>query len=88
MFFIGIFGITEREIGEFSANRARCSYCERVGTQQLRVFRRYFHFFWIPLFPLGSRGYSECRHCRKVVREDEFDQELQALYEEALQRNG
>lgn len=80
MFFIGIFGITEKEEGSRTATNARCSHCGNTGTQRIVVFRRYFHFFWIPLFPISRRAYAECTHCRRVLYEHEFDQELKREY--------
>lgn len=79
MFFIGIFGIGEKELGSERAAGVRCSYCGQMGTQQVTVVRRYFHFFWIPVFTVGKRAYAECMHCRRFLRQEEFDEVLRSV---------
>ncbi|MFM9944535.1 MAG: hypothetical protein ACKVQB_04815 [Bacteroidia bacterium] len=35
---------------------------------QLSVIQKYVHAFWIPFFPFGKTGISECLHCRQVLK--------------------
>lgn len=52
--------------------------CETCGKQeqQLHVFQRYFHLFWIPTFPLRKKMVLECLHCHKVTVEKDLPPEL------------
>lgn len=44
-----------------------CVTCAAVGKLRLSVFGRYAHVYWIPLFPIGTTGASECGQCRQVL---------------------
>jgi len=81
MFFFGIFGLTEKEAGTHRAEGVECGYCRQIGTQTVTVYERYIHFFFIPLIPLGKKAIAECSHCRRLLREDEFDEGLRRFYE-------
>ncbi len=81
MFFFGIFGLTEKESGAHRAEGVKCGYCSQVGTQTITVYEKYIHFFFIPLIPLGKKAIAECSHCRRFLREDEFDVDLRRFYD-------
>lgn len=55
-----------------------CNYC---GTLQalypLKVIK-YFHIFWIPIFPYGSQLTTHCTHCKKVSYQAETPPETLA----------
>ncbi|TPN88946.1 zinc-ribbon domain-containing protein [Aquimarina algicola] len=42
-----------------------CSYCQN-NTFNVSIYGRYFHVFWIPIFPLYKSTYLECTHCKKT----------------------
>ncbi len=48
----------------------------------IQGYRKYFHVFWIPFFPLWKKIYSVCSHCKGVFEKKEFkDQELTTSFE-------
>ncbi|GAA0713863.1 hypothetical protein GCM10009430_06210 [Aquimarina litoralis] len=52
------------------SERSEMSVCPNCGTQGslvLSVYRRHAHIFWIPLFPIGKKGLSQCQHCKNVL---------------------
>lgn len=71
-----IFGSRATNIGSFKVNSSSCSYCKNTGTQQITQFGKYFHVFWIPVFPIGKKTFSECTHCKHTIRKKEFSSEL------------
>ncbi|TAD81303.1 MAG: hypothetical protein EAY75_17935 [Bacteroidetes bacterium] len=58
--------------------------CQNCGTQNsiyMHVFQKYAHVFWIPFFPMGKTGLSECDHCKQVLTPKEMPANLTASYE-------
>jgi hypothetical protein len=57
-----------------------CPNCETQGSTLLSVFRKHAHIFWIPLFPLGKTGASECQHCKLVLEPKEMSGGVEKEY--------
>lgn len=53
-----------------------CPYCQNLNTFVASTFGKYFHVFWIPLFPLSKTTVLECRHCKKSYAEHELPEDL------------
>lgn len=66
MFFIGIFGIENKEKEIMTLNNFSCKNCNRQISAKL--FKRYdfFHFFFIPLFKWNIEYYVVCSSCNSV----------------------
>ena len=77
-----IFGLRASNIGSLEVDGSTCSYCENAGTQNITQFGRYFHIFWIPVFPIGKSTFSECHHCKRTLRKREFTSDLKSVYEQ------
>ncbi len=75
-----IFGSKSKLLGS-SATTADCNHCGSVGTVHLSFITKYFHIFWIPMFPYGKKGVSECSHCKQVLYENQMPGNLKAVYE-------
>lgn len=48
-----------------------CNHCN-TGKLNLVYTGRYFHIFWIPMFPLGKQGMTQCPHCKQTLTEREL----------------
>ncbi len=48
-----------------------CESCNQ-SQQRVYVFQKYFHFCWIPTFPLSKQSVLECQHCKKTILEKEM----------------
>lgn len=57
-----LYGVKNKAVGEASFDK-ECSKCTQ-RTHTLYFFQKYFHFFFIPLFPLWKTGTIECSHCK------------------------
>lgn len=44
-----------------------CPSCGTKGSLVLSLYRKHAHIFWIPLFPIGKKGVSQCQHCKNVL---------------------
>ena len=77
-----IFGLRASNIGTFETGEIKCDYCNTKGSQQFSVYGKYFHVFWIPIFPISKKEFSECTHCKRTLGKKEFSPELKRLYVE------
>lgn len=66
MFFIGIFGIEQKEKRIKEADSFLCKECSSEGTGQIMKSYNYFHFFFIPLFKWDERYYVTCDICSTI----------------------
>ncbi|MGS2738198.1 zinc-ribbon domain-containing protein [Sinomicrobium sp. M5D2P17] len=53
-----------------------CPYCKNINTFVATTFGKYFHIFWIPLFPFSKTTILECSHCKKNYAEHELPEDL------------
>lgn len=58
-----------------SSGRFYCPRCDDPDCDyDLKATRRWFTFFFIPIFPIsGKQQYVECRHCRQAFEERVLD---------------
>ena len=59
----------------------KCANCGTAMSTDLYVFQNYAHVFWIPFFPLGKYGVSQCSHCKQVLKDKEFTPEIKMAYD-------
>lgn len=64
------------------SNLFECSKCKTFNSVQIVFFEKYFHAFWIPVFPISKIGISNCNHCKVVLYKMEMPSELQLAYEQ------
>jgi hypothetical protein len=63
-----IWGIRFARIGRFIDKDHICYPC-KASDREIRVYRRYFHFCYIPVFPLGRNQVDmHCRNCGDETR--------------------
>lgn len=58
----------------------KCSNCGTPNSLEMVVFQRYAHVYWIPLFPIGKTGATQCSNCKQVLQKKEFSENLKASY--------
>ena len=72
-----IYGTGEKKL-KTSQNRSyRCPECGENGIS-FYFFQKYFHLFWIPVFPIGRRSVAACDKCSIVYKEDRIPRELKS----------
>jgi hypothetical protein len=70
--------------GKELANDIVTDKCENCGAQNqihLHVFQKYAHVFWIPFFPIGKTGVSECNNCKQVLKLKQMPSALRMSYD-------
>ena len=60
-----------------------CSACGQEAPQDVHVFGKYAHLYWIPLFPFGKATVAECSNCLKTREQADFEPELGAAVSQA-----
>lgn len=83
-----IFGTRTKVLANKSQSAiGNCDYCGTV--QSLFAYRqiKYFHVFWIPIFPYSSEVITICNHCKKLSYQREINpQTLQVISSEAIRK--
>jgi hypothetical protein len=78
-FYIRGFKRATSGIGEITK---RCPSCETHTQTDMLVQSRYFHLFWIPLFPTGKEAYLRCQKCGLSRDGIPFDSDLCSNFQE------
>ena len=55
--------------------------CGTQNSIDMHVFQKYAHVFWIPFFPVGKTGVSQCDHCKQVLKLKEMPSSLKTAYD-------
>lgn len=66
MFFIGIFGIEDKEKEVKVLNNIQCKNCNNLNGAKLIKHFTYFHFFFIPIFKWNESYFVICNGCNSV----------------------
>jgi hypothetical protein len=75
-----IYGTKAKLLKNEIAN-ASCPNCNTANSIQMNVFQRWAHIFWIPFFPIGKAGVSQCLHCKQVLKLKEMPASLRLSYD-------
>jgi hypothetical protein len=59
----------------------KCENCGKQHSIDMHVFQKYAHIFWIPFFPMGKTGVSQCDHCKQVLKLKDMPGSLRNSYE-------
>ncbi|TYP98114.1 hypothetical protein C7447_103284 [Tenacibaculum adriaticum] len=59
----------------------KCNHCEQQTSHTISIFGRYFYIYWIPIFPLGKKGVSECNHCKVTYERKEMSEQLKLAHD-------
>lgn len=59
-----------------------CPNCGAEGEQNMVLFQRYFHIFWIPFIPIGKMAVSHCEQCRRELELNEMPEGQRQTFQE------
>lgn len=77
-----IFGSNSSHLKSEHLQEIACPHCQNADSIDISVFGKYVHLFWIPFFPMGKVGASQCRHCRQTLKEKEMPENFKAAFKE------
>ncbi|MGG7163295.1 zinc ribbon domain-containing protein [Clostridium ihumii] len=66
MFFIGIFGIENKNKEIRTLYNISCKKCNKIISGKLLKSYNFFHFFFIPLFKWNENYYIRCYDCNTI----------------------
>jgi hypothetical protein len=70
MFFIGIFGIEDKDKHIGTCNNIVCFSCERFARYEVYKSYRYFHIFFIPVFKWNVKYHVKASCCGCIYELD------------------
>jgi zinc-ribbon family len=77
-----VYGHKATKTGHQSLFGTKCSNCATRDSLEMYTFSRYFHIFWIPVFPYRKEAVTQCNHCKQVLHKKEFSADLLGQYDE------
>lgn len=78
-----VYGSKSVNIGTVPSRNTTCPSCDKTGYIVFSFFRKHAHIFWIPTFPLGKKGVSQCQHCKSVLEFKDMPERLRKEFTEA-----
>lgn len=75
-----IYGSKPVHLKTVQPSSAVCPHCGQTGTTMISAYSKHAHIFWIPLFPFGKVGVSQCKHCKQALSEGNLTPELKREY--------
>ena len=70
-----IYGSGSKNLGEIKIDNESCPNCKE-NTIFLHGFAKYFHIFWIPIFPVYKKKITVCHSCEVEIPKKERSQSL------------
>lgn len=59
----------------------KCNHCENQTTHTISIYGRYFYIYWIPVIPIGKKGFSECNHCKATYEPSQMSESVKRAYQ-------
>ena len=75
-----VYGTKSKELAKEILTE-KCPNCGTQNSTDLHVFQKYAHVFWIPFFPMGKTGVSQCNHCKQVLKLKDMPSSMKTSYE-------
>jgi hypothetical protein len=82
-----IYGSRSSHLGTKQLTNEKCPHCGTVGSLIMSTYAKYAHVFWIPIFPLGRTGVSQCQHCKQVLEVKQMPPNIRQYHEVSLAEN-
>jgi len=57
-----------------------CPNC-KTHNLYISVLQKWAHIFWVPVFPIGKTGISQCTHCKQVLQLKEMPAAISMSYD-------
>lgn len=71
-----IYGSRRKMVGATDAFLYECPYCEETNTTTIAVYSKYYHIFWLPIFPFAKEAHANCSSCNASRGDHKFGPEL------------
>ena len=44
----------------------KCDNCKEITTHNISIYGKYGYLYWIPVFPMGKKAFTECTNCNST----------------------
>lgn len=75
-----IYGSSATHLETVQPQGAICPNCQEKDTTSISILSKHAHIFWIPLFPIGKKGVTECSNCKHVMTVKQMPEEYKREY--------
>jgi hypothetical protein len=79
-----IYGTRASHLMSVQLPNETCPNCNTKGSMVMSVYNRYAHIFWLPTFPVGRKGGSQCANCQQVLEPKQMPTFLKLQYDQLL----
>ncbi len=70
------FGTKEKEIKRGKLTNIICNDCKENVSMTYIVESKYFHLYWIPMFPYKKKTFVSCNECDSVFDKKQFSENI------------
>lgn len=81
-----IYGTKGSHLHSEKVGGVKCTHCEQQTSHTISVYGQYAYIYWIPIFPLAKKVFSECNHCKATLEKKEMSEQLK-LKADNVKRN-
>lgn len=82
------YGTKAKNIHNGQLKNVKCPNCENETSMTYSVFGKYAHVYWIPFFPIGKVGVTECDSCKRTFEIKELPENIKTKYQREEEKNG
>lgn len=82
-----LYGVRSSIIESYLVHLGRCASCNESANYRVTITGHYFHFFFVPVFPLWKSTVAECQQCRNLLKPKSYFPELQKSVYQHFQNN-
>ncbi len=75
-----IFGSRAVHLQTIRLDDITCPSCNTNDSLVMIIYRKHAHVFWIPMFPIGKEGVSQCQHCKNLLEPHEMPSSIKKTY--------
>ena len=62
-----VFGVRSSRLKKSKKDAYNCLNCLSQDSVHVFYYIKYFHIFWMPVFPLSKYSISICEHCKQTL---------------------
>ncbi|MEO5776012.1 MAG: zinc-ribbon domain-containing protein [Flavobacterium sp.] len=73
MFF---YGVKSKSLKKGMLTSIHCDYCDEDSEMEYNFLQKYFHLYWIPLFPLKKKTEVSCENCGHLFQNKEITKDI------------
>jgi len=80
-----IYGTGKKKISSETAME-KCPNCGNQFCVDVIIYQKWFHLFWVPIFPNGKVGVSQCSKCNQVLMANQMSPNIKMTHDHLLKQ--